>query len=69
MKIFGLISIFIVIGLYETQNIIKMKQKAKNLIVFSIILTSAFIISLLQVLDKSPISPSKMIEIIVKKAI
>ncbi len=67
MKIFGIIAIFIMLIMIDIPTIIKKTSgKLKYLIVYSFIITIGFTISVLQAIEKTPTSPSKAIEFIIK---
>lgn len=63
--IIGLIAIFCIIFVFDLPSLMKNNNKKKTIIVYFILLIAAFSISLLQILDKAPMSPSDFIENIV----
>lgn len=67
MKVLGLTLIFVLIAIINITSIIKKTtEKVKYIVTYVFILAMSFIVSLLQVVEKSPTSPSKVIETIVK---
>ncbi len=66
MEIIGLIVVYVLIIVYDIPSILKLKRVLVHLIVYICILLSGFVISLLQIIEKPPISPSVIIENIVK---
>lgn len=65
----GLIGVYILIFLFDLPSLIKSKDKKRTIMVYALIFTMGFIISLLQILDKSPITPTIVIEKIFKTVI
>jgi hypothetical protein len=67
MKVIGLIGLFIIITLIDMPAIIKKTEgRWKFLIIYGFIIITGFTISLLQIIKKAPISPSQIIEGIIK---
>lgn len=70
MDVIGIIFIFIVIISINLKDIVKESKNNKNYAkVYFIIIAIGLTISILQVIDKVPISPSKIIEFIVNKVV
>ncbi len=63
--IIGLIASFCVIVLIDIRNIFSVNNRRKTIFVYLCLITAAFTISLLLILDKEPISPSEIIEKII----
>lgn len=67
MKIFGLIAIFLIIVVIDIPYIAKkITGKHRCFAAYGFILITGFIISILQVIERAPVSPSKVIQTIVK---
>jgi len=64
--IIGLIAIFGVVVLIDLPGLLKTNQRAKTMIVYFFLLSAGLTISILQLLDKAPVSPAKVIEKMVK---
>ncbi|QVK18389.1 hypothetical protein KHQ81_01345 [Mycoplasmatota bacterium] len=62
----ALIGVFLLVIIIDISGLMKTNQRLKTMIVYFTLLTLGFIISLLQVIDKKPVSPSIIIEKIVK---
>lgn len=70
MDVIGVIFIFIVIISINLKDIVMESKNNKNYAkVYFIIIAIGLTISILQVIDKAPISPSKIIETIVNKVV
>jgi hypothetical protein len=69
MAILALISVYILILAYDTPSILKLKKASLHMILYFTISFIGFVVSLLQIIDKPPISPSKIIENIVKAVV
>lgn len=67
--IVGLIIGYCVIISIDLPILMKTNNKKKTLIVYTFILLSAFILSILLIIDKAPISPTIIIENIIKQII
>ncbi|MCX7747837.1 MAG: hypothetical protein N2645_13255 [Clostridia bacterium] len=67
MKVIGLVAAFMVIACIDVPSLLKKQDsKVKYLTVYGFIIISGFVISLLQVMNKPPVSPAKVIESIIK---
>lgn len=67
MKIFGLVAIFLIVAVIDIPYIAKKTTgKLKCFAAYGFILITGFSISLLQVIEHAPVSPSKVIQTIVK---
>jgi NADH:ubiquinone oxidoreductase subunit H len=67
MVVLGIIAAFIIIALIDIPSIVnKSKNRLKYIVFYAFILAIGFTISLLQVINKAPASPSKVIESIIK---
>lgn len=66
MMVAGLISAFVIIILIDLPALLKANNRMKTIIVYSALIVAGFTISLLLVIGKKPISPSQIIEKIVK---
>lgn len=67
MVILGVIAIFVTITLIDMPSIVKKsKHRVKYAVFYAFILVIGFTISLMQVMDKAPASPAKVIETIIK---
>jgi hypothetical protein len=64
--IIGLIAIFSVIGFIDLPGLLKTNQRVKTMIVYFFLLAAGLTISILQLLEKAPVSPAKIIEKMVK---
>ncbi len=64
--VIALIIVFILIIMVDISGLIKTNKRLKTMIVYFSLITMGFVISLLQVIDKKPVSPSVIIEKIVK---
>lgn len=69
MVIIWVTLLFILLSIIELRKLLKTKCKIKHLVTFFVIMILGFIISILQLMKKAPISPSKVIEYIVRKFI
>lgn len=68
MVVLGMIAAFITIALIDIPSIVKKsKHRVKYIGFYAFILVIGFTISLLQVIDKAPVSPAKVIESIIKR--
>lgn len=61
-----LIAIFGVVVLIDLPGLLKTNQRANTMIVYFFLLSAGLTISILQLLDKAPVSPAKVIEKMVK---
>lgn len=61
-SIAGLVFGFICIFLVDFRQLLASPNRRKTMIAYFLILTAAFVISLLQILDKAPLSPTFFIE-------
>ncbi len=67
MDILGIIATFIIITLVDIPSIIKKsKHRVKYIGFYAFIIGIGLTISLIQVMDKAPASPTKVIESIIK---
>ncbi|WP_028308812.1 hypothetical protein [Desulfitibacter alkalitolerans] len=65
--IIGLIAIFSVIVFIDLPGLLKKtNQRAKTMIVYFFLLAAGLTISIMQLLEKAPVSPAKIIEKMVK---
>lgn len=62
----GLIAFFLIIILIDLRGLLKTDQKVKTIIVYFSLIITGFIISLLQIIDKAPVSPAVIIENMIK---
>lgn len=62
----ALIGVFCIVVLIDLPGLLKTNQRKKSVILYLFLISMGFIISLLQVIDKTPVSPSIIIEKIVK---
>ncbi|WHH61156.1 hypothetical protein [Petroclostridium sp. X23] len=66
MLVIGTIAVFLIIILIDIGVLLKTNHKIKTMIVYFSLILVGFTISILQVVDKAPQSPSIIIEKIVK---
>lgn len=66
IKIVGVIAGFLIIILLDIPTLLKTNQRKKTAIIYFVLISVGFTISLLLVLDKAPTSPSILIEDIIK---
>lgn len=64
----GLIAIYIVIILMDIPGIFKANKKIKFMIVYLGLLSFSFLLSVLELMDKTPVSPTVIIETTLKIA-
>jgi hypothetical protein len=64
--VIGLIAVFCIVILIDMPGLLKTNHRIKGMIIYFFLLTTGFTISLLQMMDKAPISPSKIIENMIK---
>lgn len=66
MMVVGLIFAFVILVLIDLPTLLKANHRMKTIIVYTVLMITGFTISLLLVIGKKPVSPSQIIEKIVK---
>jgi hypothetical protein len=68
--VIGLVVIFILIVIFDLKDILKKSKDIKKyILIYFVIIMLGLTLSILQIIDKPPVSPSKVIESVIKTVV